>query len=89
LTGSVQASANQDIGNITATGDVSVEALGPPTMFIVDEQATNGQDVPLSMSVPLAGGCYEVVVEVFADALPSGTGSGNASASCNVLLSPQ
>ena len=29
------------------------------------------------------------VVEVFADALPSGTGAGSASASCNVLLSPQ
>jgi hypothetical protein len=89
LTGSVQASANEDLGNITATGAVSLEALGPPTMFLVEEQATNGQNVPLSMSLPLTAGCYAIDVQVFADALPSGTGSGSASASCNVLLSPQ
>jgi hypothetical protein len=89
LTGSVQASANEDIGNITATGVVSIETVGPSPMFIVNEQATNGQDVPISMSLPLTAGCYDMIVEVFADALPSGTGAGSASSSCNVLLSPQ
>ena len=89
LTGSVQASANQDIGNITAAGVVSIETVGPSPMFIVNEQATNGQDVPISMSVPLTAGCYDMNVEVFSDALPSGTGAGSASSSCNVLLSPQ
>ncbi|MGC2759495.1 choice-of-anchor Q domain-containing protein [Candidatus Binatus sp.] len=89
LSGSVQASANEDIGNITATGVVSIETVGPSPMFIVNEQATNGQDVPLSMSLPLTAGCYDMIVEVYADALPSGTGAGSASSSCNVLLSPQ
>ena len=89
LTGSVQASANQDLGNISAVGIVSIETVGPSPMFLVNEQATNGQNVPISMSLPLTAGCYDMVVEVFADALPSGTGAGNASASCNVVLSPQ
>jgi hypothetical protein len=89
LTGSVQASANEDIGNITATGIVSIETVGASPMLIVNEQVTNGQDVPLSMSLPLTAGCYDVIVEGFADALPSGTGAGSASSSCNVLLSPQ
>ncbi|WP_422297150.1 choice-of-anchor Q domain-containing protein [Candidatus Binatus sp.] len=89
LSGSVQASANEDIGNITATGVVSIETVGPSPTFIVNEQATNGQDVPLSMSLPLTAGCYDMIVEVYADALPSGTGAGSASSSCNVLLSPQ
>ena len=57
-------------------------------MLLVNEQATNGQHVPISMSVALPAGCYDMSVQVFADALPSGTGSGSASASCNVLLSP-
>ncbi len=89
LTGSVQASPNEDIGNITATGVVSIETVGPSPMLIVNEQASNGQDVPISMSVPLTAGCYDITIEVFADALPSGTGAGSASSSCNVLLSPQ
>lgn len=89
LTGSVQASANEDIGNITATGVVSIETVGPSPMFIVNEQATNGQDVPISMSLPLTAVCYDMIVEVYADALPNGTGAGSASSSCNVLLSPQ
>jgi hypothetical protein len=89
LTGSVQASANQDLGNITATGVVSVEALGT-SMFLVNEEATNGQNDPISMTLPLsAGGCYEITVEVFADALPSGTGGGTASSSIKIVLSPQ
>jgi hypothetical protein len=87
LTGSLHASASEDLGNITATGVVSIESLGT-SMFLVNEQATNGQNVPISMSVPLPAGCYEMIVEVFADAFPSGTGAGSASASCNVLLSP-
>jgi hypothetical protein len=57
-------------------------------VFIVSEQASNGETVPLSMSLPLSAGCYDMTVEVFADALPSGTEMGSASASCNVLLSP-
>jgi len=69
-------------------GIVSIETVGPSPMFLVNEQATNGQNVPISMSLPLTAGCYDMVVEVFADALPSGTGAGNASASCNVVLSP-
>jgi hypothetical protein len=89
LTGSVQASANEDLSNITATGVVSIETVGPSPMLLVNEQASNGQDVPISMSVPLSAGCYDITVEVFADALPSGTGAGSASSSCNVLLSPQ
>jgi CSLREA domain-containing protein len=88
LTGSIQASPNEDLGNITATGVVSIETVGPSPMLIVNEQATNGQHVPISMSVALPAGCYDMSVQVFADALPSGTGSGSASASCNVLLSP-
>ena len=89
LTGTVQASANQDLGNITATAVVSIETIAPTPIFIVNEQATNGQDVPISMSLSLPAGCYDMNVEVFSDALPSGTGGGNASASGNVLLSPE
>jgi hypothetical protein len=88
LSGSVQAGASEDMGNISATGVVSIENLST-SIFIVNEQATNGQNVPISMSVPLTAGCYEIIVEVYADAFPSGTGSGNASSSCNVLMSPQ
>jgi CSLREA domain-containing protein len=88
LTGSVQASANEDLGNISAVGIVSIETVGPTPMLLVNEQATNGQNVPISMSLPLSAGCYDMTVEVFADALPSGTGAGSASASCIVLLSP-
>jgi Abnormal spindle-like microcephaly-assoc'd, ASPM-SPD-2-Hydin len=87
LTGSVQASASEDLGNITAAGFVSIESLGT-SMFLVNEQATNGQNVPISMSVALPAGCYEMIVEVFAQAFPSGTGAGSASASGNVQLSP-
>ena len=89
LSGSVQASTSEDFGNINATGIVSIQDLS--TMdFIVNEQVANGQNDPLSMDLPLSGGgCYEMIVEVYATALPSGTGSGSASASCNVLLSPQ
>jgi CSLREA domain-containing protein len=88
LTGSVQASANQDLGNISAVGIVSIETVGASPMLLVNEQATNGQNVPISMSLPLTAGCYDMTVEVFADALPTGTGAGSASASSNVLLSP-
>jgi hypothetical protein len=88
LSGSVQAGASEDMGNISATGVVSIENL-TTSSFIVNEQVTNGQNVPISMSLPLTAGCYEIVVEVFADAFSSGTGSGNASSSCKVLLSPQ
>jgi hypothetical protein len=88
LTGSVQASANEDLGNITGVAVVSIETVGPSPIFVVNEQASNGQDVPISMSLPLTAGCYDMTVEVFADALPSGTGAGSASSSCNVLLSP-
>jgi hypothetical protein len=88
LSGSVQAGASEDMGNISATGVVSIENLTTST-FIVNEEVTNGQNVPISMSLPLTAGCYEMAVEVFADAFSSGTGSGNASSSCNVLLSPQ
>jgi hypothetical protein len=73
---------------ITAVGVVSIETVGPSSMLLVNEQATNGQNVPISMSLPLSAGCYDMTVEVFADALPSGTGAGGASASSNVLLSP-
>jgi hypothetical protein len=73
---------------ITAVGVVSIETVGPSSMLLVNEQAANGQNVPISMSLPLSAGCYDMTVEVFADALPSGTGAGSASASCNVLLSP-
>ena len=89
LTGSVQASANQDLGNITAVGVVSIATSGSMPTFIVNEQASNGQHVPISKSLSLSAGCYDINVEVFSDALPSGTGGGSASASCNVLLSPQ
>jgi hypothetical protein len=89
LTGSVQASASEDIGNIFATGVVSIETVGPSPMLLLNEQASNGQNVPISMSIPLTAGCYDITIEVFADALPSGTGAGSASSSCNVLLSPQ
>jgi hypothetical protein len=89
LTGSVQASPNEDLGNITATGVVSIETVGPSPTLLVNEQASNGQDVAISMSVPLTAGCYDITIEVFADALPSGTGAGSASSSCNILLSPQ
>ena len=89
LTGSVQASASEDLGNITATGAVSLATVGSPPMFIVVEEATDGQNVPISMSLPLAAGCYEIDVKVFALAQPSGTGSGSASSSSHVLLSPQ
>ena len=89
LTGSVQASANEDLGNIFAVGVVSIETVGASPMLLVNEQASNGQDVPISMSVPLPAGCYDITIEVFADALPGGTGAGSASSSCNVLLSPQ
>lgn len=88
LTGSVQASANQDLGNISAVGVVSIETVGPSPMLLVNEQAANGQNVPISMSLPLSAGCYDISIEVFADAFPTGTGAGSASASCNVLLSP-
>ncbi len=57
-------------------------------MFFVNEQATNGQNVPLSMSVPLPAGCYEMIIEVYATAAEWNR-AGHASASCNVLLSPQ
>ncbi|HKN12323.1 MAG TPA: hypothetical protein VJX68_03925 [Candidatus Binatus sp.] len=66
---------------------MSIENVGS-SMFIYDEQATDGQNVPLSMSLPLSAGCYDINVEVYVDALPSGTGSGSASANCNFLLSP-
>jgi hypothetical protein len=89
LTGTVQASANQDLGNITAVGVVSIATSGSMPKFIVNEQATNGQNKPISMPLSLSAGCYDMNVEVFSDALPSGTGAGSASASCNVLLSPQ
>ena len=89
LTGTVQASANQDLGSITAVGAVSIETIAPMPILIVNEQATDGQDVPISMSLPLSAGCYDMNVEVYSDALPSGTGGGSASASCNVLLSPE
>ena len=88
LTGSVQAGASEDLGNITAVGIVSIETVGPTPMLLVNEQATNGQNVPISMSLPLTAGCYDMTIEVFADAFPTGTGAGSASASCNVLLSP-
>jgi hypothetical protein len=89
LNGSVQATANQDLGNITATAVVSLETVASMPMLLVNEQATNGQNVPISMSVPLTAGCYEIKVDAFSDALPSGTGSGSASSSCNITMSPQ
>jgi Cep192 domain 4 len=89
LNGSVQASVNQDLGNISAVGVVSIATSGSTPTFIVNEQASNGQDVPISMSLSLTAGCYDMNVEVFSDALPSGTGAGSASASGNVLLSPE
>ncbi len=88
LTGSVQATASEDLGNISGVGVVSLETVGPSPISLVSEQATNGEDVPISLSLPLSAGCYDMSVEVFADALPSGTGAGSVSASCNVLLSP-
>ena len=59
-------------GTNTAVAVVSIETVGPSPILIVNEQASNGQDVPISMSVPLTAGCYDMTVEVFADALPSG-----------------
>ena len=89
LTGTVQASPNQDLGNITAVGVVSIATAGSTPIFIVNVQASNGQHVPISKSLSLSAGCYDMNVEVFSDALPSGTGAGSASASGNVLMSPQ
>jgi hypothetical protein len=89
LSGSVQASANQDLGNITGTAVVSIQTVASMPTLLVNEQATNGQNIPISMSVPLTAGCYEITVEAFSDALPSGTGSGSASSSCNITMSPQ
>jgi hypothetical protein len=88
LNGSVHASANQDLGNITAVGVVSITPAGSMNP-IVNEQVTNGQDKSISKSLSLSAGCYDMNVQVYSDALPSGTGGGSASASCNVTLSPQ
>jgi hypothetical protein len=88
LTGTLQASASEDLDNTDGVAEVSIETIGETPVFILDQQASNGETVPLSMSLPLPAGCYDMIVEVFADALPTGTEAVSASASCNVLLSP-
>ena len=51
LTGTLQASASEDLDN-TAAAEVSIETVGATPMFIVSEQASDGETVPLSMSLP-------------------------------------
>jgi len=84
LSGLIEADPNEDFGNITAVSFVTITPIGADQ--ILNLQASNGQSVPLPMSVPLAAGCYDIEAEVFANIVA--TSGGSVTATCNVNLSP-
>jgi Abnormal spindle-like microcephaly-assoc'd, ASPM-SPD-2-Hydin len=84
LSGLIDADPNEDFGNITAVSFVTITPIGADQ--ILNLQASNGQSVPLPMSVPLAAGCYDIEAEVFANIVA--TSGGSVTATCNVNLSP-
>jgi hypothetical protein len=87
LSGSAMASAS-DSSHFFSLAEVSISPITPSMMPPIDIQAPAGQNVLISMSVPLVAGCYEFFVQAFANTQGSVSATGNAAASCNVLLSP-
>ena len=84
LSGLIEADPNEDFGNITAVSFVTIAPVGESQ--ILNLQASNGESVPISMSVPLAAGCYDIEAEVFANLVA--TSGGSVTATCNINLSP-
>ena len=84
LSGLIEADPNEDFGNITAVSFVTIAPVGGSQ--ILNLQASNGESVPLPMSVPLAAGCYDIEAEVFANLVA--TSGGSVTATCNINLSP-
>jgi hypothetical protein len=80
----IEADPNEDFGNITAVSFVTIAPVGGDQ--ILNLQASNGESVPLPMSVPLSAGCYDIEAEVFANLVA--TSGGSVTATCNVDLSP-
>ena len=93
LNGSVMASPSVTNSGTTQISGVAKLTLSSLTslMDFVDIQATNGQNINISTSIPtlmLPADCYELSVEAFADTNGPVSASGSASATCNVTLSP-
>ncbi len=84
LSGLIEADPDEDFTNISAVSFVTIAPVGQPQ--ILNLQASNGESVPLPMSVPLSAGCYDIEAEVFANLVT--TSSGSVTATCNVNLSP-
>ena len=84
LSGLIEADPNEASGNIAAVSFVTIAPVGEPQ--ILNLQASNGESVPLPMSVPLSAGCYDIEAEVFANLVA--TSGGSVTATCNVNLSP-
>jgi Abnormal spindle-like microcephaly-assoc'd, ASPM-SPD-2-Hydin len=84
LSGLIEADPNEDFENITAVSFVTIAPVGGSQ--ILNLQASNGESVPLPMSVPLTAGCYDIEAEVFANLVA--TSGGSVTATCNIDLSP-
>jgi len=84
------ASPNVVSGGITQISGVATVTISSLTtlMDFVDVAASNGQNTPIAIPLALPPDLYEFNVEVFADTNGQVSVPGNASASCNVALSP-